>query len=305
MREWLRALDKAELHVHLEGAIEPETLLELEPSLTLGEVQARYEYADFLGFLKSYAWAVRHLASPADFALIARRLLDRLAAQGVSYVELNLSVGVMLWRKQDARAIIDAVLEESRQGPVETRLIFDAVRQFDLEEGWETARLAAECRERGVVGFGIGGDEGRGPAGKFREVFAWAKAQGLRLAPHAGETGGPESVWAALEMGAERIGHGIRSIEDPQLVKHLREHGIPLEISISSNVRTGAVASLEEHPVRRLYDAGVPVVLNTDDPAMFHTTLLDEYELAARAFGFSEEELRGLAAASLRHAFRG
>ena len=138
----------------------------------------------------------------------------------------------------------------------------------------------------------------------FRDVYRFAAGRGLHLTAHAGETAGPESVWAALELGAERIGHGIRSIDDPVLVRHLRDRDIPLEISISSNVATGAVTSLAGHPVRRLFDAGVPIVLNTDDPAMFHTTLTREYELASSLFGFSEPELRGIAENGFRYAFR-
>ncbi len=183
------------------------------------------------------------------------------------------------------------------------RFIFDAVRQFGVEKGWEVARLAALSRERGVVGFGIGGDEARGPALEFREVFAWAREQGLHLAPHGGETTGPQSVWEALECGAERIGHGIGAIEDPVLVRHLTEWRIPLEICITSNLRTGAVASLREHPLRRLYEAGVRVTLNTDDPAMFGTTLEREYELAATDFGFTQRELIEVARNGFEFAF--
>ncbi len=126
---------------------------------------------------------------------------------------------------------------------------------------------------------------------------------GLRLTAHAGETVGPYSVWGALRLGAERIGHGIRSADDPQLLRHLRDHNIPLEICISSNVATGAVRSLADHPVRRIYDAGVPIILNTDDPGVFRCTLNGEYELAARQFGFSDAELRGIAENGFRYAF--
>ncbi len=147
-------------------------------------------------------------------------------------------------------------------------------------------------------------NEALGPVEWFFEVFEFARRRDLHLTIHAGETVGPESVWGALRGGAERIGHGIRAAEDPALIAHLREHDIPLEICISSNLATGAVLSLRDHPLRRLYDAGVPIVLNTDDPAMFHTTLTREYELAAREFGFTSQELRELVANSFRYAFR-
>jgi len=299
----LRTIQKAELHVHLEGSVVPETLLEIAPGLTLDEIRARYQYQDFTGFLQAYKWVNLHLKTPDHFALITRRLIDHLAAQGVTYAEINVSVGVMLWRGLPVGEIFAAIAREAEKGPLPVRFIFDAVRQFGVDNAWATARHAILHRDRGVVGFGIGGDEAGGPAQLFREVFDYAGKSGLHLAPHAGETVGPESVWAALECGAERIGHGIRSIEDPVLVRHLRDRQIPLEICISSNVCTGAVPSLREHPVRKLYDAGVPITLNTDDPPMFHTTLLREYEIARDAFGFSIQDLNEVAANGFRFAF--
>ena len=219
------------------------------------------------------------------------------------YAELNLSVGVWLWRKLEFEPYFEAIVEEAARSPVRVRFIFDAVRQFGVEAAWEVAHLAADHQAQGVLGLGIGGDESAGPALAFREVFAWARRRDLHLAPHAGEVAGPQSVWDALEIGAERIGHGVRSIDDPVLVRHLADHAIPLEVCISSNVCTGAVAALSEHPVRKLFDAGVPVTLNTDDPPMFGTTLEREYRLAADEFGFGETELRGVARNGFVHAF--
>lgn len=299
----IHQLKKTELHVHLEGSVEPGTLRELDPLLDDEALRKLYEYSDFLGFLRSYKWINLRLRQPEHFALITRRLLERLERQNVLYVELNLSVGVWLWRELEFEPYFAAVAAEAERSPVRVRFIFDAVRQFGLEDGWKVARLAADHQSRGVLGFGIGGDEAKGPVKEFHAIFSWAKSQGLHLAPHAGEVAGPQSVWDALECGAERIGHGIRAIEDPVLVDHLASRRIALEVCISSNVRTGAVSSLREHPVRRLFDAGVPITLNTDDPPMFGTTLEREYQLAMDEFGFSEAELSGVAGNGFGFAF--
>ena len=303
MAESPQELRKAELHLHLEGSVEPGTLAELDPSLTIEQCRDRYRYADFAGFLKSYEWVNRYLRTPQDYALVTRRLLERLQGQNVVYAEINLSAGVILWKNQDLAAVHDAVRTAASGSGVEVRWIWDAVRQFPVADAMRAAAMAAERAGDGVVGFGLGGDEARGPAPLFRDVFALARRAGLRLAPHAGETTGPESVWEALEAGAERIGHGIAAARDPALLRHLRSREIPLEICISSNVATGAVARLEDHPVRRLFDAGVPIILNTDDPAMFHTTLTREFEIARRVFGFTDAEIGQVAANAFRYAF--
>lgn len=304
MADFLRDLPKAELHVHLEGSVEPQTLHELDPATPLETFRTLYEYSDFDAFLKAFGAVGKRLRTPDDYALVTRRLLECLAAQNVRYAEIILAAGVVLWKGEDFAPIFDAVCSAAEGSPVEVRWIFDAVRQFGVEPARQVAELAAARVDRGVVAYGIGGSEERGPAAWFKDIFAYAKRAGLHLTAHAGESMGPESIWAALEIGAERIGHGIRAIEDPVLVAHLRDHDIPLEISITSNLVTGVVKRLEQHPVRRLYDAGVPVVLNTDDPAMFRCSLIEEYRLAARTFGFSEEELRGIAGNGFRYAFR-
>lgn len=299
-----RAWPKAELHLHLEGSVEPETMQELDPGLTAEAVRAMYRFHGFQGFIQAYKSVVERLRTPDDYARITRALLGRLVAENVRYAEITLSAGVVLWQGQDFAPVYAAVRQAAAESPIEVHWILDAVRHFGVEHAMQVAELAAERVNDGVVAFGIGGDESRGPAAWFGEVYRFAKGAGLRLTAHAGETEGPESVWAALEIGAERIGHGIRAVEDAALLRHLRDRGIPLEVCITSNVQTGAVESLETHPVRRLYDAGVPITLNTDDPAIFAATLSGEYELAARQFGFSEGELRGIAENGFRYGFR-
>jgi len=303
MDDFLQQLPKAELHLHLEGSVEPETLHELDPATPVEEFRALYRYDDFDAFLRAFGAVGTRLRTPRDYGLIAGRLLERLEAQNVCYAEIIVAAGVVLWKGQEFEPIFQAVREAAARSPVEVRWILDAVRQFGVEHAMAVAKLAAERVDRQVVAFGIGGSEARGPAEWFTEVFAFAKSAGLHLTAHAGESMGPESVWAALRLGAERIGHGIAAARDAELMRHLRDHDIPLEICITSNLVTGVVERLEDHPVRRLFDAGVPIVLNTDDPAMFGCTLLSEYRLAARQFGFSETELRKIVENGWRYRF--
>jgi aminodeoxyfutalosine deaminase len=291
---------KAELHVHLEGSIEAETLLSIDPSLSRDDIAAHYACRTFDEFIQGYIWVNRKIEKPQHYALATRHLLERLAAQDVINAEITLTAGMILWKQQDLPAIYDAIWRESQRSSVKTFWILDAVRNIGPEPALPVAKFAVERRGDGVIAFGLGGDEARGPAELFHDVFAYARDGGLHLVCHAGETTGPESVWAALAIGAERIGHGIAAARDPALLTKLRELNVPLEVCISSNVCTGVVSSLADHPVRQIYDAGVPVVLNTDDPAFFHTTLLSEYEIAENIFGLRPGPL---ASASFRYAF--
>jgi adenosine deaminase/aminodeoxyfutalosine deaminase len=293
-------MKKAELHVHLEGSISPETLMAIDPSLSREEIEGNLRCASFPEFLQGYIWVTKKLEKPEHYALATRHLLDSLARQDVTYAEITLSAGVVLWKQQDLAAVYDAVWRESQRSSIRTFWILDAIRQFGAEKGMEVAEFAVSRRNQGVIAYGIGGDEVRGPAHWFRDVFAYSRDGGLRLVCHAGETAGPESILGALAIGAERIGHGIAAVRDPALMAQLRQDNIPLEVCISSNVCTGAIASLEEHPVRTLYNAGVPITIHTDDPAFFHTTLTREYELAEKVFGLPVDEL---AANSFRYAF--
>jgi adenosine deaminase/aminodeoxyfutalosine deaminase len=311
-RPLLISLPKAELHLHLEGSIEPPTLVELRQrhgteGASLAEVEQLYNYADFARFLMAFKDVTAHLQTPEDYELITYRLMESLKSQNVLHAEVFVSVGVCLWRKQDFAVIFEGLERGRQRGEKDFGIsllwIFDAVRQFGAEKAQEVVDLAIQFRDRNVVGFGIGGDELQGPAELFKDVFAKASENGLHLTAHAGENAGPESIWGALNLKAERIGHGLTAGQDPELIEELAERQIPIEICVTSNLRTGCCADLTQHPVRRFFDQGLMLTLNTDDPAMFRTSLVDEYRLVQETFGFTDEHLRELARNSFEASF--
>jgi len=216
-------------------------------------------------------------------------------------------VGVCLWRKQDFTAIFEGLDRGRTRGAREFDIslvwIFDAVRQLGAQAALKVFELAACYQDRNVVGIGVGGDELKGPPELFRDAYAWAADQGLRLTAHAGENGPPESIWGALNLRAERIGHGLTAFHDPDLMEELAQRQVPVEICLTSNQRTGLCPNLADHPVKSYFDQGVMITLNTDDPAMFGTTLAREYQLAQQTFGFTDEHLRELARNSFEASF--
>jgi adenosine deaminase/aminodeoxyfutalosine deaminase len=312
---FIRRLPKAELHLHLEGTVTPETLVELSTRhdaspLDLDRARVLYHYTDFTGFLMGFKAVTEHLQTPDDYELITWRMLERLASQGIVHAEVYVSVGVIyFWNRSEFEPLF-AGMERARLR-AETELgislywIFDAVRHFGPEAAVRVFHKAAELRPQypSIIGIGIGGDERRVGAEPFRDLFAEARDAGLRLTAHAGETAGPENIWGALNIGAERLGHALSAIHDEDLMDLLAERQVPLEICVISNLRTGSCPHLEDHPLRRYFDSGLMVTLNSDDPALFSSDLLDEYVNARKHFAFTEEHLRELAANSIEASF--
>jgi aminodeoxyfutalosine deaminase len=305
-------LPKAELHLHLEGTVEPATLLELRQrhgmaDADLASCEALYRYQNFEGFLMTFKAVTEHLNTPEDYELITYRLMERLHSENVLHAEVFVSVGVCLWRSQDFAALFEGMERGRERGTrdfdISLLWIFDAVRHFGAEPAQRVVELAVSFQDRNVIGFGIGGDEKRGPAELFRPVYAFAKDHDLHLTAHAGESDGPESIWGALNLGAERIGHGLTAGQDPELLEELSQRQVPVEICLTSNVLTGCCPRLQDHPVRQYFDQGLMLTLNTDDPAMFRTSLCREYALAQKTFGFTDEQLRELARNSFEAAF--
>jgi len=315
---FIRRLPKAELHLHLEGTISPVTLKDLSARhdphpMTQHDAEAYYRFDDFTGFIEAFKAVTRRLIDPEDYELVAWRMMERLAAQGIVHAEVYISVGVIyMWRNFDPRAFepIFAGLERARERAarelgLSIYWIFDAVRHFTVEEAERVFRKAAEMRKDfpSIVGIGLGGDERRNGSEPFRALFAEAREAGLRLTNHAGETTGPEAIREALSIGSERIGHALSAIRDFYLLQDLKERGTPLELNPTSNVRTGVCPSFAAHPLRKYFDAGLLVTLNSDDPAFFGSDLDNEYRLAHQEQGFTRDELRQLASNSISASF--
>lgn len=297
----LWAMPKVELHVHLEGATDAATVWELAqrnhvtlPAATLEAWQSMYSFRDFNHFIDIYLLAAECMQTPDDFAFMVERFLERQAQHNVKYCEVFLSASFVL-DKFPHDEIIAALAEGAERGAaiygIQLRFIPDISRQTP-ETRYRVLDFVLAGREQGIfIGLGLGGKEVGFPPELFSDVFAEARHQGLHVVAHAGETEGPQSIWGAIRsLQAERIGHGVRAIEDQRLVKHLCQTQIPLEVSPYSNYRLKVVPLDQPHPIRALMDQGVYVTVNTDDPSMFSTDLTSEYMLLARQ-GFSWDEL--------------
>lgn len=318
---YLRAAPKAELHVHLEGSIQPSTLLTLAghngvalPADSEAGLRDWFTYRDFGHFVEMYVAITSCLKTVDDYELIAYELGAEMARQNVRYAEVTFTSATHELRFGIPHDVYFTGLSRGRRRAredfgVEIRWVFDLVHILDDDELHRraadyTTSAAIEGKEEGVVALGLGGIE---IGHSFERVAPWfekARAAGLHSAPHAGETVGPPSIWGALKvLAAERIGHGVRAIEDPALVAYLAERGVPLEICPTSNVRLGIYPDLASHPLRRLCDAGVVVTINSDDPPLFNTSLEDEVLLLNDPFGLSVSAIDEVLLNGVRHSF--
>lgn len=297
----MKSLRKIELHLHLEGAAPPALIraLAAEKRHDIGgifDARGAYAYRDFNDFLRVYQVATSVLTNPRDYARLLFEVLAECAEQGAIHVELFVAPefcgggDLAAWR--DYLAAMEEVAQTARRNGIDSRAILTAIRHFGPERAKRTAICAAETAGGWVAGLGIAGAEDSGKLPDFAWVFDCAREAGLGLTAHAGEWGGPDSVRDALSLGVSRIGHGIRAIQDPALVRDLAERGITLEVCPGSNVALGIVPDWRAHPIARLVDAGVRVTVSTDDPPFFHTSLSHEYQMLADAFGWSETEFR-------------
>jgi adenosine deaminase len=264
----------------------------------LSHLAARLTYRDFPHFLDTWRWMCGFVREAADFTRIAQGVAKQLRAQNVLYAECHFSPPDFFRHGLTISEIAMAVREglDSVAEP-KVALIFDLCRQYGPAHGLRCLAEVIEIADAaGIVGVGLGGPEHLASAAPYAEVFQVAGAHGLRRVAHAGEAAGPESIWAALEvLGAERIGHGTNAVLDHDLMCHLRDNSIPLEVCPTSNVCTGVVPTLEQHPVRQLFDFGIPITLSSDDPTFFGTDTTGEYQLLRDRFGFSDDELARIA----------
>jgi adenosine deaminase len=312
LHDFIQAMPKAELHVHLQGATQPETLLKLAqrnnidlPADDMDGMREWYAFQDFSHFIDIYDVICQCIQTPDDLELVMREFIAGQAAQNIRYTEVTYTPTVNRMSSTDQLQALDHARKwgEATHG-VKVNIVIDIPRGIDDLDILRIADIAIEGMDYGVVAFGLGGPEAQYPPELFKKAFDRTLAAGLPSVPHAGEVDGPKSIWGALNsLHAVRIGHGVRCLEDPALVDELRNRQIPLEVCPTSNICLGVFGKIEEHPLPRLIDEGLYVTLNSDDPPMFNTTLTDEYHTVANVFGFDAGKIEQLVINALRAAF--
>jgi adenosine deaminase len=295
-----KKLPKIELHVHLEGAIPHQALFDLiqkyggDPSVpNLDALKKRFKVKNFPQFIETWSWKNGFLREYGDFTFIAEMVARDLAGQNIKYVELFFSPSLFKRNKLAVQELTRAVRKGLSKVPeIDISLVADLVRDYGCKAEIEVLEELKEVRELGVIGIGLGGSEHKFPPESFAPLFRKAGKLGFHTTAHAGEAAGAQSIWGVIKhLKVERIGHGTRTFEDPDLVRYLIDHRIPLEMCPLSNVRTGVVPSISVHPIRNYFKEGILVSVNTDDPKMFDTSLAEEYRVLVQEGGFSKKEI--------------
>ena len=293
-------LPKIELHVHLEGAIPHSTLWDIiqkyggDPSVpTFASLQEKYEYDNFREFVETWSWQNTFLREYEDFEFVAEDVARDLASQNIEYAEMFFSPSLFKKINLQTQRIAESVYKGiSGVNGIQIHLIADLVRDYGQRHELITLNELNEVKNYGVVGIGMGGTEPDYPPENFDELYEQARIFGFRTTVHAGEASGPESIWAALDyLRPDRIGHATQAIKDSTLMEYLSAQNIPIEFCMLSNVKTGVISSVEEHPVKEFRSRGIPFSINTDDPRMFGNSLVDEYRVLQNSFCYSDEEI--------------
>jgi adenosine deaminase len=308
-------MPKTELHLHLEGAIPLGMLFNLiekrggDPSVSsLEDLERKLVYTDFEHFIDAWTWKNTFIEEERDFEEIAFQVLRDLSEQNVKYVEAFYSPGDYWRQSLSVQGITEHIIKGKERAyhdfGIRCELIVDVTRDHGPEVGMQRLEESTPYLGKGIIGIGLGGSEQTFPADPYEFVYREAKRRGFRLTAHAGEAAGPESIWAAIrKLGCERIGHGVRAKEDPELVSFLRKRQIPLEICVVSNVKTKIFESVESHPIKRYFEDGLMVTVNSDDPTMFNTTITQEYLLLAQKLGFTLRDIRRLTTNGIEASF--
>lgn len=315
LHQFIWEMPKAELHLHMEGAIPVETLFHLirrqgnEPSIKkIDDLRQRLCYKDFEHFIDVWVWKNTFIREEQDFEEIAYQVLLRLSEQNVKYAEVFYSPGDYRRKGLSAQGITECLIEGKerayRDFGIRSELIVDLIRDHGPAIGKQRLDELTPYLGKGLIGIGLGGSEQEFPADPYAALYHEAKKRGFKLTAHAGEVMGAESIWAVVEkLGVERVGHGVRAYQDPQLVSLLKERQIPLEMCVMSNVRTGVCRSIEAHPIKQYYQQGLMVTVNSDDPTMFNTSISEEYLVLVQKLGFTIRDLKCLSMNSIDASF--
>jgi len=308
-------MPKTELHLHLEGAIPLETLYNFiqrqgaDPSVSTFEgLERKLRYTDFAHFIDVWTWKNTFIKEERDFEEIAYQVLRKLSKQNVKYLEAFYSPGDYRRQGLSVQGITENIIKGKERAyndfGIRSELIVDLIRDHGPEVGMQRLDEVTPFLGKGIIGIGLGGSEQAFPADPYEFVYKEARKRGFRLTAHAGEVVGPESIWAAIKkLGSERIGHGVRAKEDPQLVSFLKERQIPLEICVVSNVKTKVFESVEAHPIKQYFEDGLMVTVNSDDPTMFNTSITQEYSILAQKLCFTPRDMKRLTMNSVEASF--